>query len=293
MARQGLTNRAIWKMTPPQYNPRAEGLLGHNDTRPKGAGKMQRRLNKVRFESRPRKRQRPMPKEDDDPIIVAYSDEEEEVDPIIIVAGLEGDEQKDQEGGHTREEESPQLPLEEEKGSLPYAYIPRSPPYPPPEDKNWETESMPELVDIDEDQDTVIVPANQNADKDFFQDSERQSAVKQKYEGELKQAPWNPQANPENPLTNPQANPENPLMKLGDMIPKATPVYEGFWKNSDVDILSRLDAASKELKSKRRSKIQKETPKESSPNGQDEVDEIDVEDPHPDRPETPSLLVTT
>ena len=49
---------------------------------------------------------------------------------------------------------------------------------------------MPELVDINEDQDTVIVPANQNADKDFFQDSERQSAVKQKYEGEIKQAPF-------------------------------------------------------------------------------------------------------
>ena len=101
----------------------------------------------------------------------------------------------------------------------------------------------PELVAIDEDQDTVTVPANQDADKDFFQDSERQSAVKQKYESEIKQAPWNP-----------QANSENPLMKLGDMIPKATPVYKGFWKNSDVDILLRLDAASEELKSKRRSK---------------------------------------
>ena len=223
-----------------------------------------------------------MPEEADDPIIVAYSDEEEEVDPIIIVAGLEGDEQKDQEGEHTREEESPQSPPEEEKGSLPYAYTPRSPPYPPPEDEDWETESMPELVDIDKDQDTVIVPANQNADKDFFQDSERQAAVKQKYEGEIKQAPWNP-----------QANSENPLMKLGDMIPKPIPVYEGFWKNSDVDILSRLDAASEELKSKRRSKTQKETLEESSPNGQDEIDEIDVEDPHPDRPESPSLLMST
>ena len=78
-------------------------------------------------------------------------------------------------------------------------------------------------------------------------------------------------------------------MKLGDMIPKATPVYEGFWKNSDVDILSRLDAASEELKAKR-SKTKKETPEESSPNGQDE---IDVEDPHPDRPESPSLLMST
>ena len=65
-------------------------------------------------------------------------------------------------------------------------------------------------------------------------------------------------------------------MKLGDMIPKATPVYEGFWKNSDLDILSRLDVASEELKGKR--STQKETPEESSPNGQDK---LGVEDPHP------------
>ena len=51
---------------------------------------------------------------------------------------------------------------------MPYAYTPRSPPYPPPEDDDWETKSMPKLVDLDEDQDTVIVPANQDADKDFF-----------------------------------------------------------------------------------------------------------------------------
>ena len=193
MAGQDVMKRSAWKTTLPQYNPRVEGLLEQNDPRPKGAGKMQRKLNKVRFESRPRKRQRPMPKEDEDPIIVAYSDEDEEVDPIIIVAGLEGDEQKDQEEEHTREEDPPQSPPEEEKGNMPYAYTPRSPPYPQPEDDDWKTESMPELVDIDEDQDTVIVPANQDADKDFFQDSERQSAVKQKYESEIKQAPWTPQ----------------------------------------------------------------------------------------------------
>ena len=129
MAGHGLTKQSAWKTTPPQYNPRAEGLLEQNDPRPKGAGKMQRKLNKVRFESRPRKRQRPMPKEDNDPIIVAYLDEDEEIDPIIV-AGLEGDEQKDQEEEHTREEEPPQSPLEEEKGNLPYAYTSRSPPTP-------------------------------------------------------------------------------------------------------------------------------------------------------------------
>ena len=273
--------RLTWKTTPPQYNPRVEGLLEQDDPQPRGAGKMQRKLNKVRFKSRPRKRQRPMPKENEDPIIVAYSDEDEEVDPIIIVAGLEGDKQKDQEKEHTREEDPPQSPPEEEKGSLPYAYTPRSPPYPPPEDDDWETESMPELVDIDEDQDTmIVVPADQNADKDFFKDSERQSTVKQKYDSEIKQAPWTP-----------QTDSDNPLMKIGDMIPKATPVYEGFWKNSDLDILSRLDVASEELKAKR--KTQKETPKESSPNGQNEIDEIDEEDAHPDRPESPSLQTST
>ena len=68
--------RSTWKTAPPHYNPRAEGLL-QNDPRPKGAGKMQRKLNKVRFESRPRERQRPMPEEDEDPIIVAYLDEDE------------------------------------------------------------------------------------------------------------------------------------------------------------------------------------------------------------------------
>ena len=172
MAGQGLTKRSTWKTAPPQYNPRAEGLLEQNDPRPKGAGKMQRKLNKVRFESRPRKRQRPMPKEDGeiDPIIVADLAEDEETDPTIFVS-LGEDGQKDQEEEHTREEEPPQSPPEEEKGNLPYAYTPKSPPYPPPEDNDWETESLPRLVTPDVDQDTVIVPANQDADKDFFQDS--------------------------------------------------------------------------------------------------------------------------
>ena len=110
-----------------------------------------------------------------------------------------------------------------------------------------------------------------------FSRIQKQSAVKQKYDSEIKQAPWTP-----------QTDSDNPLIKLGDMIPKATPVYEGFWKNSDVDILSRLDVASEELKAKRKTK--KETPEESSPNGQDKIDE---EDPHPDRPESPSLLTST
>ena len=225
-----------------------------------------------------------MPK---DPIIVAYSDEDEGDDPLIIVAGLEGDdEQKDQEVEHTREEDPPQSPLEEEKGSLPYAYTPRSPPYPPPEDEDWDTEGMPKLVDIDEDQDTVtVVPADQNADKDFFKDPERQSKVKQKYNSEIKQAPWTPQIFDNHS----DDHSDNPLTKLGDLIPKATPMYKGFWKNSDMDILSRLDVASEELKAKRRNN-QKETPEESIP---EEWNKIDIEDPHPDRPVSPTIQMST
>ena len=107
--------------------------------------------------------------------------EDEETDPTIVVSSDE-DGQKDQEEEHTREEEPPQSPPEEEKGNLPYSYTPKSPPYPPPEDDDWETESLPRLVTPDEDQDSMTtqgrkspeVPANQDADKDFFQDSERQ-----------------------------------------------------------------------------------------------------------------------
>ena len=168
-------------------------------------------------------------------------------------------------------------------------------PTPPPEDEDWDTEGIPELVDIDEDQDTeTVVPADQNADKDFFKDSERQSKVKQKYDSEIKQAPWTPLTESDDHSDNQSDNhsddhSDNPLTKLGDLISKATPVYEGFWRNSDVDILSRLDAASEELKAKRRNK-QKETPEESTP---EEQNKIDIEDPHPDRPASTSIQMST
>ena len=56
-----------------------------------------------------------------------------------------------------------------------------------------------------------------------------------------------------------------------------------------MDILSRLDAASEELKAKRRNN-QKETPEESSSK---EQNKIDVEDPHPNRPVSPSIQMST
>ena len=119
-----LTRGLIKKITQPQYNPRAEELLDQSGPQRKKIGKVQKKLNKVRFESRPRKRQKPMPEEDEDPIIIAYSEEDEEVDPIIIVAGLEGDEQKDQEEEHTREEEPPQSPQKKREGTHPICIPP-------------------------------------------------------------------------------------------------------------------------------------------------------------------------
>ena len=65
---------------------------------------------------------------------------------------------------------------------------------------------------------------------------------------------------------------------------KATPVYDGFWRDNDSDILSRLDAVSKRLKEKRDS-AQEEAHDEPSPN---EKDGLDTEDPHPSNPESPS-----
>ena len=53
--------------------------------------------------------------------------------------------------------------------------------------------------------------------------------------------------------------------------------------------MSRLDAASEKLKEKRHS-AQKEAPDESSPN---EQDGLNAEDPHPNKPESPSLLTST
>ena len=90
---------------------------------------MQRKLNRVRFESRPRKRQRPMAK---DPIIVAYSDDNKGDDPLIIVAGLEGgNEQKDQEVEHTREEEPPSVTPGRRERKFALCIYPQIPSLPP------------------------------------------------------------------------------------------------------------------------------------------------------------------
>ena len=110
--------------------------------------------------------------------------EEEETDPTIVVSSDE-DGQKDQEEEHTREEEPPSVSPGRRERKIAIFIHPKVTPYPPPEDDDWETESLPRLVTPDEDLDTMTtqerkspeVPADQDADKDFFHDSERQLAV--------------------------------------------------------------------------------------------------------------------
>ena len=90
--------------------------------------------------------------------------------------------------------------------------------------------------------------------------------VQQQFRNEIAQAPWNP-----------PADSDNPLSKLEDMVSKATPIYDRFWKDNDMAILSRLDAATKKLKVKRSNT--REEAHDVPPT--EEQERSDTEDPHP------------
>ena len=90
--------------------------------------------------------------------------------------------------------------------------------------------------------------------------------VQQQFRNEIAQAPWTP-----------PVDSDNPLSKLEEMVSKATPIYDGFWKDNDMTILSRLDAAAEKLKAKRsntREEVHDVPPTE-------EQERSDTEDPHP------------
>ena len=95
--------------------------------------------------------------------------------------------------------------------------------------------------------------------------------VQQQFRNKIAQAPWNP-----------PADSDNPLSKLEDMVSKATPIYDGFWKDNDMAILSRLDAAAKKLKAKRSNT--REEAHDVPPT--EEQERSDTEDPHPSDPES-------
>ena len=82
-------------------------------------------------------------------------------------------------------------------------------------------------------------PADDNANQDSFQDKDRQKTLAQGLVKELHKAPWKKQLA------------TGPLDDLKKMTKTVKPIYEGFWYNSDQDILARLDQASKKLKERR------------------------------------------
>ena len=87
-------------------------------------------------------------------------------------------------------------------------------------------------------------PADDNANHDSFQDKDRQKTLAQGLAKELHKAPWKKQLA------------TGPLDDLKKMTKTVKPIYEGFWYNSDQDILARLDQASKKLKKRRSAQIQ-------------------------------------
>ena len=87
-------------------------------------------------------------------------------------------------------------------------------------------------------------PADVNADQDSFQDKDRQKTLAQGLEKELHKAPWKKQLA------------TGPIDDLKKMTKTVKPIYEGFWYNSDQDILARLDQAAKKLKERRNAQLQ-------------------------------------
>ena len=87
-------------------------------------------------------------------------------------------------------------------------------------------------------------PADDNANQDSFQDKGRQKTLAQGLEKELHKAPWKKQLA------------TGPIDDLKKMTKTVKPIYEGFWYNSDQDILARLDQASKKLKERRSARLQ-------------------------------------
>ena len=83
-------------------------------------------------------------------------------------------------------------------------------------------------------------PANVNVD----QDKDRQKALAQALEKELHKAPWQKQLA------------LGPIDDLKKMTKNVKPIYEGFWYNSNQDILARLDQAARKLKEKRAAQLQ-------------------------------------
>ena len=85
---------------------------------------------------------------------------------------------------------------------------------------------------------------------DYFQDVERQQALRGKLDKELQTAPWT------------QKTSEQTLEKLEKIVNTVNLVHEGFCKQNDADILYRLNMAAQKLKDSR-AEAKKDTSQEA------------------------------
>lgn len=136
-----------------------------------------------------------------------------------------------------------------EEGLHQFNYIPKSPVYPPPSVLHIDEEDSPGLEDelnhstltqMDqgnlETESLMGSPADSTADMEHFQDVDRQQVTREKFDKELQTAPW--------------------TLQMHEKIPEeaagiVNPVYEGHWKQSDTDILHRLNLAAQRMKNRR------------------------------------------
>ena len=229
--RQGHNGRSSWSPRPnKKYNPRALGLI--SGPCPFHFSR-QVQLNKIRKEEdeecspNPRKRAREAtPFTTHEAPLEISSDEEEDQDKT-----------------------SPTSPPDHKRGHLTvHKYQPKSLLYPPPGDSsgNEDLSSMPDLVSpvtdpsSDSGNETCnYAPGDDNANRDSFQDKDRQKTLAQGLAMELHKALWKKQ---------PAAGPIDDLKKMTKTV---QPIYEGFWCDRDQDILARLDQASEKLKERR------------------------------------------
>ena len=79
------------------------------------------------------------------------------------------------------------------------------------------------------------VPADVNADKDHFQDIDRQDTLREKLGNELREASWT------------EGNSGQPLTKLKRLTKNVKPAHEEFWYSQERDTFIRLSEAAKKL----------------------------------------------
>ena len=167
-------------------------------------------------------------------------------DPVIVASSGEETYSADE---FQLDNLSPQFPPDHERGSQPLEHVPKPPVYPPVPDSSEES-SMPELESCSgqvtpeteepkkiDHVNNLEVPADVNADKDHFQDVDRQDTLRQKLGNELRQAPWN------------EGTSEQPMQELKRLMKTVKPAHQEFWDNldKDRDTFLRLNAATKKL----------------------------------------------